>query len=68
MEEGVVEHANQEKGYGFLKVDGYEKNVFFHVRDLIGTAFEDIQKGNVVSISSIEETEKGYAARGIRLI
>lgn len=69
MLEGTIEHkASDEKGFGFIKCDEYEKNLFFHVKDLIGISFEDLQKGDKVSVSSVEESSKGFSAKGIRLI
>ena len=31
---GKVKWFNGEKGYGFITVDGYEKDVFLHVKQL----------------------------------
>ena len=66
--EGIIEYINTEKGYGFIKIDGYEKNVFFHARDLFNTSFDDVKKGDAVSIKEVVESEKGNSAKGVKLI
>lgn len=68
MQEGKIEHLSEAgKGFGFLKVERYEKNVFFHVKDLQKVSFEELQKGDMVNIEEVVETPKGYAAKGITL-
>ncbi len=67
--EGKIEHINGEKGYGFIKVDGYEKNVFFHVKELVGTSSMDmLQKGDEVTVDEVVDTPKGQSAKGVRVI
>lgn len=34
MAKGVIKWYNTEKGYGFLVVDGWDKDVFLHVKKL----------------------------------
>lgn len=65
---GTVEYVNSEKGYGFIRIPGQEKNVFFHARDLIRASFEDVRKGQGVSVGEIADTGRGTAARDVRLI
>lgn len=65
--EGTVEFLN-EKGFGFLKIDGYNKNVFFHAKDLRHVRFEQLRKGDRVSVESISSDERGYKANQVFLI
>ena len=60
--------SDASKGFGFIKCEQYEKNLFFHVKDLVATSFEDLQKGDEVSIEDVIETPKGFAAKGVRLV
>jgi CspA family cold shock protein len=30
MQKGIVSYFNKEKGFGFIKVEGLEKEIFFH--------------------------------------
>lgn len=64
--EGKIEFLN-EKGFGFLKVDGYDKQVFFHARDLRGIRFEQLRPGDIVTVQSISFDEKGYKAQEVTL-
>lgn len=57
-----------DKGFGFLCVDGYENDIFFHERDFLGE-FTNIKRGDKVSLSRIEENTngKGQCARNVKL-
>jgi len=70
MEEGhkgKIVNLN-EKGYGFIKIDEFDKNVFFHAKDLRHIKFEQIRKGDLVSVSSVNQTDMGYNAKDVYLI
>jgi cold shock CspA family protein len=64
--EGKIEHLT-DKGFGFIKCADYSKNVFFHAKDLIDVSFEDLQKGDVVTMEEVLQGEKGFSGKGIRL-
>lgn len=66
--EGIIEHVNSEKGYGFIRCEDHEKNVFFHIKDFAGSSFDNLQKGDGVSIDEIIDTPKGKAAKGVRAL
>lgn len=67
--EGTIEHlASEEKGFGFIKCEEYDKNIFFHAKDLIKVSFSVLQRGDKVFVEEVEATPKGYAAKGIKLI
>lgn len=66
--DGIVKYINQEKGYGFVDVEGYDKSLFFHVRDFRKGNFDELKKGDVVSVGEIIETQKGHAAREVSFI
>jgi CspA family cold shock protein len=51
----------REEGYGFIKPEQGDKDVFFHASALELVAFDDLQEGDVVSFD-IEEGPKGPAA------
>lgn len=67
MIEGIIEHVT-DKGFGFIKCAEYSKNVFFHAKDLIGISFEDLHKGDAVTIEEVLQGEKGFSGKGIRLV
>ena len=61
MEKGTVKFFNQAKGFGFIKVDGSEKEVFVHVTGLK----EDIRDNDKV-VFEIQEGKKGPNAVNVR--
>lgn len=64
---GKIISLLMDKGFGFIGVEGYEKNIFFHAKDCLGIRFEELQKGDIVSIGEIAEREKGNVARHVSL-
>lgn len=66
MNEGTIAYIG--KGFGFIKVAGRQKDLFFHAKDLInGTQFVDLKVGDVLAYDDIVSVEKGNAAVGVQL-
>ena len=61
MEKGTVKFFNQAKGFGFIKVEGSDKEVFVHVTGLK----EDIRDNDKV-VFEIQEGKKGPNAVNVR--
>lgn len=55
--EGTIKTLT-DKGFGFITVDGEEKDLFFHRNELKDVNFEDLQVGDRVSF------EKGESPKG----
>ena len=66
MKEGVIARLT-DKGFGFIKVEGMEKDLFFHSNDLIDVKFEDLREGDKVSFE-IGESPKGPHAAQVRKV
>jgi len=49
MQQGIVAKKNDEKHYGFIKVEGREKDLFFHSSDLANVTFDELREGDTVS-------------------
>ncbi len=64
MATGKVKFFNDSKGYGFIKVDGSEQEVFVHVTGLINKS-ERLKEGDSVSFE-ISEGKKGANAIDVR--
>ncbi len=62
MEKGTVKFFNETKGFGFIKVDGSDKEVFVHASGLK----EDIQENDIVNFD-MEDGKKGPNAVNVRL-
>lgn len=63
---GVVAGLN-ERGFGFIKIEGRQKDVFFHAQSVKGVDFKDLKKGDAITFEGIEPTPKGEQAFGIEL-
>jgi len=55
--EGTIKNLT-DKGFGFITVDGEEKDLFFHKNELKGVEYEDLKVGDRVSF------EKGDSPKG----
>ena len=60
MPQGTVKWFNDQKGYGFITVEG-GKDVFVHHSAIEGEGFKSLQEGNRVSFE-IEQGAKGPSA------
>ena len=46
--EGTIKKLT-DKGYGFIAVDGEDKDLFFHGNELQGVAYNELREGDKVS-------------------
>ena len=63
---GVIKKKT-DKGFGFITVDGQDKDLFFHSNSLVGVSFEDLQEGDNVTFES-EQSAKGPNAVNVKLL
>jgi CspA family cold shock protein len=54
-----------DRGYGFIKPDGGDKDLFFHAKDLQEVRYDDLREGDKVSFE-IAESPKGPNAVSVR--
>lgn len=57
MQEGTIAGLT-DRGFGFIKRDGVEKDLFFHSKELVGVTFEELQVGDKVTFE-VAEGPKG---------
>ncbi len=50
-----------DKGFGFIKCDGQDKDLFFHSNSLVGTTFDELREGDNVTFDT-EDSPKGKNA------
>jgi cold shock protein len=55
--EGTIKTLT-DKGFGFITVDGEEKDLFFHSNELKGVSYNELKTGDRVSF------EKGESPKG----
>jgi cold shock protein len=65
MPEGSVKWFNENKGFGFIDVDGQDKDVFIHHSVVSTAGFESLQEGQRLSFD-IEQGKKGPAAVNVK--
>jgi CspA family cold shock protein len=53
-----------DRGFGFITVEGQEKDLFFHAKELVGVTYDELKVGDVVSFE-IVENEKGMSATNV---
>jgi cold shock protein len=61
MEKGTVKFFNQTKGFGFIKVDGSDREIFVHVSGIK----EEIHQNDQV-VFEVQEGRKGLNAVNVR--
>jgi CspA family cold shock protein len=57
MQQGTIARVT-DKGFGFIKCEGQEKDLFFHSNELVGVAFDDLREGDKVTFE-IADSPKG---------
>jgi CspA family cold shock protein len=63
MEEGTIARLT-DRGFGFIKREGEEKDLFFHSNELKGVEFNDLKEGDKVTFE-VTEGEKGPQATSV---
>jgi CspA family cold shock protein len=64
--EGTIKNLT-DKGFGFITVDGEEKDLFFHKNELKGVSYEELKVGDRVSFDKTD-SEKGPKATNVTRI
>jgi cold shock protein len=63
MQKGTIAGLN-EKGFGFIKVEGMEKDLFFHSNELTNASFDDLRVGDTLEFE-VADSPKGKNAVSI---
>lgn len=61
---GVIK-TKTDKGFGFITVEGQEKDLFFHSNDLSGISFDELNVGDSVTFE-IVQSDKGPNAKNVQ--
>lgn len=64
--QGKVKWFNQEKGYGFIEVDG-EKDIFVHYSAIEQDGFKTLKEGETVEFDVVEGQKGPQAANVIKV-
>lgn len=52
---GIVKNFNKDKGFGFINMEGEERDIFFHYSQLVQEGFKTIDPGQKVEFELVEE-------------
>lgn len=61
---GVIKKKT-DKGFGFISVEGSDKDLFFHGNSLVDITFDELKEGDQVTFET-EETQKGSNATNVK--
>jgi len=62
---GVIKKLT-DKNFGFITVEGQEKDLFFHANSLVDVQFSDLHEGTPVTFD-IEDSPKGPNAVNVKV-
>lgn len=65
--EGTIKNLVSDKGFGFITVEGEEKDLFFHKNEVKGVTFEELNVGDKVSFEKTD-SPKGPNATNVTRI
>ena len=64
--EGTIKTLT-DKGFGFITVEGEEKDLFFHKNELQGVTFEELKMGDKVSFEKADSPKGPNATKVTRI-
>jgi CspA family cold shock protein len=67
MAQGTVKWFSDDKGFGFIAVDGGGKDVFVHFSEILGDGFRSLSEDQRVEFE-ISQGAKGPQASGVRAV
>jgi len=65
--EGIIKTIVSDKGFGFITVDGEDKDLFFHKNEVKEPTYEELQVGDKVSFEKAD-SPKGPNATDVTRI
>jgi CspA family cold shock protein len=66
MNTGTVKWFSDQKGYGFIKLDGEDKDIFVHITAVEQSGLQGLREGQKVSFD-VETNPKNNKANAINL-
>lgn len=64
--EGVIKKLT-DRGFGFITVDGEEKDLFFHSTELDGVSYDELKEGDRVSFEKANSPKGENAVKVTRI-
>jgi len=63
MQTGTIKRLT-DRGFGFIAIEGSDKDLFFHSKELQGVQFNDLKEGDKVQFE-VSESPKGPNATNV---
>lgn len=63
--DGTIKKKVEDRGFGFISQQGEAKDLFFHLKDVVGTTFEELKEGDAVTFDVVNG-DKGPAAVNVK--
>ncbi|MEK7100001.1 MAG: cold shock domain-containing protein [Patescibacteria group bacterium] len=63
MQTGIIASLT-DKGFGFIKIEGVEKDLFFHSNELNGVSFDSLREGDKMQFE-VSDSPKGQNATNV---
>jgi len=64
--EGTIKNLT-DKGFGFITIEGEEKDLFFHKNELQGVSYEELKVGDKVSFEKADSPKGPNATKVSRI-
>ncbi len=58
---GIIKKKVEDRGFGFITREGESKDLFFHLKDVVGVTFDELREGDAVTFDVVSG-DKGPAA------
>ena len=65
--EGIIKTIVSDKGFGFITVDGEEKDLFFHKNEVKEPTYEELKVGDKVSFEKADSPKGPNAVNVSRI-
>ncbi len=65
--EGTIKNIVTDKGFGFITIDGEDRDLFFHKNEVKGVTFEELKVGDKLSFNKAD-SPKGPNAVNVNLL
>ena len=66
MQTGTIARLT-DKGFGFIKIEGQEKDLFFHSNELMNVKFDELREGDTVNFE-VGQSPKGPNATKVNRV
>ena len=63
--EGTIKNLT-DRGFGFITVEGEDKDLFFHSSELVGITYRDLKVGDEVSFEKVDSPKGPVATKVTR--